>query len=193
MVLVDVVFIIEFFMKFYQPNFRTNEDPILRKSFLHDDVKLEILLLENQLPLFILNDLFNLAKTISRQPNIDLHQETTFCIKKLSLGFGLNQYWTKTALIRQVIGKWSCKVKCNWKWSKYEVYMMSLLWSSGVLRNREEIGVDEGDGHFLTAGFGFEFGGKSWPQPLILKEKKCCFLTTNLWKNMIFHLVQQWV
>ncbi|GAY58128.1 hypothetical protein CUMW_184690, partial [Citrus unshiu] len=105
MVLVNVVFIIEFFMKFYQPNFRTNEDPILGKSFLHDDVKLEILLLENQLPLFILNDLFNLAKTISRQPNIDLHQETTFCIKKLSLGFGLNQYWTKTALIRQVIGK----------------------------------------------------------------------------------------
>ncbi|KAK9220768.1 hypothetical protein WN944_009192 [Citrus x changshan-huyou] len=110
---------------------RTNEDPILGKSFLHDDVKLEILLLENQLPLFILNDLFNLAKTISRKPNIDLHQETTFCIKKLSLGFGLNQYWTKTALI------------------------------SGVLRNREETGVDEGDGHFLTAGFGFEFGGKS--------------------------------
>ena len=53
--------------------------------------------------------------------------------------------------------------------------IMSVLWSSGVLRNREETGVDEDDGHFLTAGFGFEFGGKSWPQPLILKEKKCCF------------------
>ncbi|KDO62959.1 hypothetical protein CISIN_1g041726mg, partial [Citrus sinensis] len=109
MVLVmDVVFIIEFFMKFYQPNFRTNEDPILRKSFLHDDVKLEILLLENQLPLFILNDLFNLAKTICRQPNIDLHQETTFCIKKIPLGKLLENDLVKLSVIESEVS-----MKCD--------------------------------------------------------------------------------
>ncbi|ESR59119.1 hypothetical protein CICLE_v10015398mg [Citrus x clementina] len=76
MVLVDAVFLIEFFLKFYQPNFRTDEDPILGKSFLYNDVKHEILLLENQLPLFILNDLFNLAKTAMFETN--LYEEISF-------------------------------------------------------------------------------------------------------------------
>ncbi|XP_015380808.1 putative UPF0481 protein At3g02645 isoform X3 [Citrus sinensis] len=76
MVLVDAVFLIELFLKFYQPNFRTDEDLISRKSFLHVDMKHEILLLENQLPLFILNDLFNLAKTTMFETN--LYEEFSF-------------------------------------------------------------------------------------------------------------------
>ncbi|GAY58134.1 DUF862 domain-containing protein [Citrus sinensis] len=76
MVLVDAVFLIEFFLKYYQRNLRTNEDPIFGKSFLYDDVKLEILLLENQLPLFIPNDLFNLAKTATFETN--LYEEISF-------------------------------------------------------------------------------------------------------------------
>ena len=76
MVFVDAVFLIELFLKYYQPNLRTNEDPILGKSFLYDDVRHEILLLENQLPLFILNDLFNLAKTTMFETN--LYEEISF-------------------------------------------------------------------------------------------------------------------
>ena len=33
MVFVDGVFLIELFLKYYQPNLRTNEDPILGKSY----------------------------------------------------------------------------------------------------------------------------------------------------------------
>ncbi|ESR59108.1 hypothetical protein CICLE_v10015308mg [Citrus x clementina] len=76
MVLVDAVFLIELFLEYYQPNLRTDEDPILGKSFFHVDVKLEILLLENQLPLFIPNDLFNLAKTATFETN--LYEEISF-------------------------------------------------------------------------------------------------------------------
>ncbi|GAY58125.1 transmembrane protein [Citrus sinensis] len=76
MVLVDAVFLIELFLKYYQPNLRTNEDPILGKLFLYNDVTHEILLLENQLPLFILNGLFNLAKTETFEAN--LYEEISF-------------------------------------------------------------------------------------------------------------------
>ena len=63
MVLVDAVFLIEFFLKYYQPNLRTNEDPIFTKTKLFLVIRYDFWLLENQLPLFILNDLLNLAKT----------------------------------------------------------------------------------------------------------------------------------
>ncbi|KAK9204261.1 hypothetical protein WN943_014519 [Citrus x changshan-huyou] len=63
MVLVDAVFLIELFLRYYNRNLRTDEDPILGKSCLFWEIRQDFLLLENQLPLFILNDLFNLAKT----------------------------------------------------------------------------------------------------------------------------------
>ncbi|ESR59112.1 hypothetical protein CICLE_v10017831mg [Citrus x clementina] len=71
MVLVDAVFLIEFFLRVYKPDCRTDDDPIFGRSFLYADVRHEILLLENQLPLFIPNDLFNLAKTTTFETNLD--------------------------------------------------------------------------------------------------------------------------
>ena len=70
MVLVDAVFLIEFFLRVYKPDCRTDDDPIFGRSFLYADVRHEILLLENQLPLFIPNDLFNLAKTTTFETNL---------------------------------------------------------------------------------------------------------------------------
>ncbi|KAK9220772.1 hypothetical protein WN944_009196 [Citrus x changshan-huyou] len=63
MVLVDAVFLIEFFLRFYNRNFRTDDDRIFGKPQLRKEIRHDFLLLENQLPLFILNDLFDLAKT----------------------------------------------------------------------------------------------------------------------------------
>ncbi|XP_024047428.1 putative UPF0481 protein At3g02645 [Citrus clementina] len=63
MVLVDAVFLIEFFLRFYKRNFRTDDDRIFKKPKLYLEIQDDFLLVENQLPLFILNDLFDLAKT----------------------------------------------------------------------------------------------------------------------------------
>ncbi|ESR59123.1 hypothetical protein CICLE_v10018106mg [Citrus x clementina] len=63
MVLVDAVFLIEFFLRVYKPDCRTDDDRIFTKTKLFLVIRSDFLLLENQLPLFILNDLLNLAKT----------------------------------------------------------------------------------------------------------------------------------
>ncbi|KAK9220771.1 hypothetical protein WN944_009195 [Citrus x changshan-huyou] len=63
MVLVDAVFLIEFFLRFYKRNLTTDHHCIFKKPKLYIEVGDDFLLVENQLPLFILNDLFDLAKT----------------------------------------------------------------------------------------------------------------------------------
>ncbi|KAK9200732.1 hypothetical protein WN944_015930 [Citrus x changshan-huyou] len=63
MVLEDAVFLIEFLLRYSFPNLVSTGDPIFTKSRLISNMWLDIWLLENQLPLFILDDLFNLAKT----------------------------------------------------------------------------------------------------------------------------------
>ncbi|KAH9783173.1 DUF862 domain-containing protein [Citrus sinensis] len=63
MVLVDAVFLIEFLLRYSCPRSITIGDPIFTKSKMVSNMWLDIWLLENQLPLFILDDLFNLAKT----------------------------------------------------------------------------------------------------------------------------------
>ena len=62
--LVDSVFIIELFLRDYDPNFRTDDDRIFGKSglsLLGIEMNDDLYLLENQLPLFILNELFDLS------------------------------------------------------------------------------------------------------------------------------------
>ncbi|KAH9727174.1 DUF862 domain-containing protein [Citrus sinensis] len=63
MVLGDAVFLIEFLLRYSCPRSITIGDPIFTKSKMISDMWLDFWLLENQLPLFILDDLFNLAKT----------------------------------------------------------------------------------------------------------------------------------
>lgn len=63
MVLLDAVFLVELLLRGCNPNFITNDDRIFRKPWMINQMWSDFWLLENQLPLFILNDLFNLAKT----------------------------------------------------------------------------------------------------------------------------------
>ncbi|KAL9455376.1 hypothetical protein AB3S75_010737 [Citrus x aurantiifolia] len=63
MVLVDAVFLIEFFLRYYKHKLITDDDRIFRKPELYYVIRYDFYLLENQLPLFILGDLFNLANT----------------------------------------------------------------------------------------------------------------------------------
>ncbi|ESR59292.1 DUF862 domain-containing protein [Citrus sinensis] len=78
MILVDSVFIIELFLRDYDPNFRTDDDRIFGKSglsLLGIEMNDDLYLLENQLPLFILNELFDLAKTETYR---DIYEEISF-------------------------------------------------------------------------------------------------------------------
>ncbi|XP_024047904.1 UPF0481 protein At3g47200-like, partial [Citrus clementina] len=78
MILVDSVFIIELFLRDYDPSFRTDDDRIFGKSglsLLGIEMNDDLYLLENQLPLFILNELFDLAKTEIYR---DIYEEISF-------------------------------------------------------------------------------------------------------------------
>ncbi|KAK6912623.1 Protein of unknown function DUF247, plant [Dillenia turbinata] len=61
MILVDSAFIIELFLLDSRYDSIDQIDPICRKPWLIDDVGRDLKLLENQLPFFILEELFNLA------------------------------------------------------------------------------------------------------------------------------------
>ncbi|KAE9594001.1 hypothetical protein Lalb_Chr18g0049001 [Lupinus albus] len=58
-ILIDACFIIEYFLRSLE---WPQEDPLLSKPWLRCDVKLDLILLENQLPWFVLEDLFNLTE-----------------------------------------------------------------------------------------------------------------------------------
>jgi hypothetical protein len=58
-ILTDACFIIEYFLRSLE---WPQEDPLLSKPWLRCDVKLDLILLENQLPWFVLEDLFNLTE-----------------------------------------------------------------------------------------------------------------------------------
>ncbi|KAJ8751741.1 hypothetical protein K2173_025918 [Erythroxylum novogranatense] len=61
MVLMDSSFIIELFLRKYFPSLQDEHDHVLFKPWLQDDIEKDLILLENQLPLFVLKDLFELA------------------------------------------------------------------------------------------------------------------------------------
>ncbi|KAI4316306.1 hypothetical protein L6164_024298 [Bauhinia variegata] len=59
-ILVDACFIIEHFWRFHYSEW-VGDDPIVLKPWLATNVRLDLLLLENQLPFFVLEKLYNLA------------------------------------------------------------------------------------------------------------------------------------
>ncbi|KDO62948.1 hypothetical protein CISIN_1g043339mg [Citrus sinensis] len=91
MVLVDAVFLIEFFLRFYKRKLTTDDDRIFRKPQLRKRIWHDFLLLENQPPLFILNDLFDLAKTVTDEDafyeNISFVKITCFWFRSQVLVF----------------------------------------------------------------------------------------------------------
>ncbi|KAK9220970.1 hypothetical protein WN944_009394 [Citrus x changshan-huyou] len=62
MIFVDAIFLLEFFLRGFRRDFTTSDDRIYGKPRLIDQLIDDLWLLENQLPLFILNELFDLAK-----------------------------------------------------------------------------------------------------------------------------------
>ena len=61
MVMVDACFIIEHFLRYYSFEDWIKRDPLFLKPWLANDVALDLILLENQLPFFVLTGLYNLA------------------------------------------------------------------------------------------------------------------------------------
>lgn len=61
MVLIDACFIIEHFLRYYSFQDWIKRDPLFLKPWLANDVALDLILLENQLPFFVLEGLYNLA------------------------------------------------------------------------------------------------------------------------------------
>ncbi|KAJ1410970.1 hypothetical protein SESBI_21504 [Sesbania bispinosa] len=59
-ILVDSSFIIELFWRFYYDEW-SQDDAFLLKPWLSTNIRLDLLLLENQLPFFVLDSLFNLS------------------------------------------------------------------------------------------------------------------------------------
>ncbi|KAK7380547.1 hypothetical protein VNO78_33060 [Psophocarpus tetragonolobus] len=61
MVLIDACFILELFLRYYSLQEWIERDPLFLKPWLAKDVMLDLILLENQLPFFVLKGLYNLA------------------------------------------------------------------------------------------------------------------------------------
>ncbi|KAL7164278.1 hypothetical protein ACSBR2_040232 [Camellia fascicularis] len=82
-ILVDAAFIVEFLLRYRFPWLKTPNDRIFRKPWI-DDVSNDLLLLENQLPLFVLQDLFKMT-------NIDLgfnrNETMSYSFIRLSLNW----------------------------------------------------------------------------------------------------------
>ena len=71
MILRDACFIFELFCRDFEG--KIEEDYILKTPWLKNTIKLDLILLENQLPFFFLEKLFDFAK-----PKIDIESENTF-------------------------------------------------------------------------------------------------------------------
>ncbi|KAM7490189.1 hypothetical protein LguiA_033110 [Lonicera macranthoides] len=63
MILVDGCFIIELLLRRYYMDFRDTDHSILSATRLSSDIRRDLLLLENQIPFFVLKEIFNLAMT----------------------------------------------------------------------------------------------------------------------------------
>ncbi|KAK2420758.1 UPF0481 protein [Trifolium repens] len=68
-IIVDACFIIEHFLRwFYYKDWKEN-DPILLKLYLCDDIYRDLILLENQLPFFVLEEIYKLANINLQLPS----------------------------------------------------------------------------------------------------------------------------
>ncbi|XP_029128327.1 UPF0481 protein At3g47200 [Cajanus cajan] len=61
MVLIDTSFIIEYSLRYYEGGDWWENDPLLLNQFLREIIYYDLILLENQLPYFVLEDIYNLT------------------------------------------------------------------------------------------------------------------------------------
>jgi hypothetical protein len=93
-ILVDAAFIVEVLLKSSNPKLQDKNDRIFKKPWLIQDVWTDMLLLENQLPFFILEDLFE--KYISKEvlsENLALVRLTEYFFKFRMESPGIEDRW----------------------------------------------------------------------------------------------------
>ncbi|XP_052195366.1 UPF0481 protein At3g47200-like [Diospyros lotus] len=76
MILIDACFIIEHFLRYYMADQWRERDPLFLKPWLAEDVAQDLILLENQLPFFVLEGLYNLAT--KNDPDLPSFLQITF-------------------------------------------------------------------------------------------------------------------
>lgn len=84
MMLLDGCFIIELFLRNKNKQFRDDDDPIFNRTMVLTDLHRDLVLLENQLPFFVLETLFNLIENTD-QDGPSIIQLTYFFFKFLGL------------------------------------------------------------------------------------------------------------
>ncbi|XP_023874029.2 LOW QUALITY PROTEIN: UPF0481 protein At3g47200 [Quercus suber] len=97
MILVDAAFVIEVLFKFHY-NLNNDSDRIFSKPWLISDIWYDILLLENQLPFFILEDFFVKARITvppEQDERLSLIRLTHNVLKKVAFLGEIEQLWTK--------------------------------------------------------------------------------------------------
>ncbi|WJX28040.1 hypothetical protein P8452_16806 [Trifolium repens] len=86
-IIIDACFIIEHFLRiFIYKNWMKN-DPILLKPWLHSDIKRDLVLLENQLPFFVLEDIYKFSGINLEFPSfitITIHYFKEFNIQNIN-------------------------------------------------------------------------------------------------------------
>ncbi|XP_027925374.1 UPF0481 protein At3g47200-like [Vigna unguiculata] len=66
MILVDACFIIELFLRWDEITGWVGKDPLIEEDWMRYDIKVDLLLLENQLPFFVLEELYNLMTGMTK-------------------------------------------------------------------------------------------------------------------------------
>jgi hypothetical protein len=90
-ILVDAAFILEVLLKSFDPKLREENDRIFNKPWLIQHVWTDMLLLENQLPFFILELLFNSYKT--EVLDLTINKLTGEFFKKRLVSPGIDERW----------------------------------------------------------------------------------------------------
>ncbi|KAL5721409.1 hypothetical protein ACHQM5_005061 [Ranunculus cassubicifolius] len=97
MMLVDGCFILELFMKYSIKNLRDTDDPLFNTAWMITTLKRDLLLLENQLPFFILESLFS-SIHLSSDPLSNSLVEFTFSFFNLVLRYDVQLLKKKCSL-----------------------------------------------------------------------------------------------
>ncbi|KAM7490143.1 hypothetical protein LguiA_033064 [Lonicera macranthoides] len=101
MLLIDACFIIEFLLRYYRSDWNTEDEYVLSSSRLNSDIYLDLMLLENQIPFFILEEVFNLGTISIEVPslqNLTLYFFKDYNIHKVG-NFKLVNHFTDLILI----------------------------------------------------------------------------------------------
>ncbi|PRQ22625.1 hypothetical protein RchiOBHm_Chr6g0252341 [Rosa chinensis] len=99
-IFVDAIFVIEFLWRYWDDKLRDANDCIFGKPRMVEDILTDLLMLENQLPFFILKDLFDSIANRIKVPSVErlsirfLHQEFSVGVTTFG-GMSLEELLTK--------------------------------------------------------------------------------------------------